>query len=78
VLPNLKATMQGKNVLLLTFEDDTGGAIQKACNHDDDKQFQCYAFGASSKDYKKEMFQLEYSFNTTILIKGALYSYRKS
>ena len=32
VLPNLKATMQGKN-FVLSFEDDIGGAIQKACKH---------------------------------------------
>ena len=33
VIPNLKATIQGKNVML-SFDDDIGGALQKACDYD--------------------------------------------
>ena len=58
VLPNLKATMQGKNVVL-SFEDDIGGAIQKACNHDDDSDYNAIHLVQAAKIIRKEMFQLE-------------------
>jgi len=57
VLPNLKATMQGKNVVL-SFEDNVGCAIQKACNHDDDSDYNAMHLVRAAKIIRKEMFQL--------------------
>ena len=62
VLPNLKATSQGKNVML-SFDDDIGGAIQKACDHDYNSDCDAIHLVQAAKIVRKELFQLKYSFN---------------
>ena len=56
VLPNLKAIMQGKNVVL-TFEDDIGCAILKACDHDNDSDSNAMHLVQAARIIRKEMFQ---------------------
>ena len=45
---------------MLSFDDDIGGAIQKACDHDYNDVMHLVQV---AKIVRKEMFQLKYSFN---------------
>ena len=62
VLPNLKATSQGKNVML-SFDDDIGGALQKACDHDYYSDSDAMHLVRAAKIVRKQMFLQKYSFN---------------
>ena len=62
VLPNLKGTMQGKN-FVLSFEDDVGSTIQKTCKHDDYSHANTMHLVRAARIIRKEIFQLEHSFN---------------
>ncbi len=56
VLPDLKAHLQGRDVLL-TF--DVGNAIRKACDHDSDAM----QLARAAQIVRKEMFDKEFSFD---------------
>ena len=60
MLPNLTATMQDKN-FVLSFEDDVGSAIQKACKHDDVSHANTMHLVRAARIIRKEIFQLEHS-----------------
>ena len=62
VLPNLKATSQGKNVML-SFDDDIGGALQKACDHDYYSDSDAMHLVRAAKIVRRQMFLHKYSFN---------------
>ena len=61
VLPN-QATSQVKNVLL-SFDHDIGGAIQKACDHDYYNDCDVMELVLAAKSVRKQMFLHKYSFD---------------
>ena len=62
VLPNLKATSQGKNIML-SFDDDIGGALKKACDHDYYSDSNSMHLVQAAKIVRRQMFPQKYSFN---------------
>lgn len=60
VFPDLKAHLQGRSVML-TFDDDIGSALRKACDHDSDHDAMHLARAA--KVVRREMFNRNFSFN---------------
>ena len=62
VFPDLSAHLQGRN-LMLSFDDDIGDALKKACDHDSDNDAMHLA--QTAKVVRKEMFSQAFSFNGT-------------
>jgi len=62
MLPNLKSTSQGKNVMV-SFDDDIGCTIQKACDHDYYSDCDAMHLVQAAKSVRKQMFLHKYSFN---------------
>ena len=60
VFPDLTAHLQGRNVML-SFDDDIGGALMKACDHDSDHDAMHLARAA--KVVRREMFKQNFKFN---------------
>ena len=58
VLPDLQAHLQGKCVIL-TFDEDIGSALRKACNIDDD----AIHLARAAQLVRKEMFGKKYTFD---------------
>ena len=58
MFPNLRAHSQGKGIVL-TFDDDVGGALKKACDYDNDAMHLAHA----AEVVRKEIFEMKYSFN---------------
>jgi len=53
-LPNLRETSQGKNVIL-SFDSDIGGALQKACDHDHPSDHNAMHLVRAAKVVRREM-----------------------
>ncbi len=62
VFPDLTAHLQGRNVML-SFNDDIGDALKKACHHDSDNDAMHLAQAA--KIVRKEIFGQAFPFNGT-------------
>ena len=62
VLPNLKATSQGKNVML-SFDDNISGALQKSCDHNYYSDRDAMHLVRAAKIVRRQMFLHKYSFN---------------
>ena len=62
VFPDLRAHLQGRNVML-SFDDDIGDALKKACDHDNDNDAMLLAQAA--RVVRKEMFSPNFSFDGT-------------
>ena len=60
VFPDLRVHLQGRNVML-SFNDDIGDALKKACYHDSDNDAMHLAQAA--KVVRKEMFSQAFPFN---------------
>ena len=60
VFPDLRAHLQGRNVML-SFDDDIGGALQKAYDHDSDHD--AMHLVRAAKVVRREMFKQNFSFN---------------
>ncbi len=60
VFPDIRAHLEGRSVIL-SFDNDIGGALRKACNHDGDRNAMCLVQAA--KIVRKEMFNNNYSFD---------------
>ena len=62
VIPNLRATTQGRNVML-SFDDDIGDALQKACDYDCYNDHDAMDLVRAAKVVRREMFKQKYSFD---------------
>ena len=62
VFPDLRAHLQGRNVML-SFNDDIGDALKKACYHDSDND--AMHLVQAAKVVRKEMFSQAFPFNGT-------------
>ncbi len=60
VFPDLRAHLQGRKVML-TFDDDIGGALRKACDHDSDHD--ALHLVRAAKVVRREMFNQNFTFN---------------
>ena len=60
VFPDLRAHLQGRN-MMLSFYDDIGGALQKACDHDSDHD--AMHLVRAAKVVRRQMFKQKFSFN---------------
>ena len=60
VFPDLRAHMQGRNVML-SFNDDIGSALRKACENDSDQD--AMELARAAKIVRREMFNHTFSFN---------------
>ena len=62
VIPNLRATSQSRNVML-SFDDDIGGALQKACEYDYNSDHDAMHLVRAAKVVRREMFKQKYLFD---------------
>ena len=62
VIPNLRATTQGRNVML-SFDDDIGDALQKACDYDCYNDHDAMDLVRAAKVVRREMFKQKYLFD---------------
>ena len=64
VLPNLRATSQGRN-MMLSFDDDIifSGALKKACDNDFCSDRDAMHLMRAAKVVRREMFKQKYLFN---------------
>ena len=60
VLPDLRANLKGRSVIL-SFDDEIGGALKKACDHDSDRDAMYLVRAA--KVVRREMFNSKYFFD---------------
>ena len=58
VFPGLRAHSQGKGIVL-TFDDDVGGALKKACDYDND----AVHLAQAAEVVHNEIFEMNYSFD---------------
>lgn len=61
VIPNLRATTQGRNVMF-SFDVDIGGALQKACDYDSYSDHDAMDLMRAAK-VVREMFKQKYLFD---------------
>ena len=66
VIPNLRATSQGRNVLI-SFDDDISGALQNACDDDFCSDRDAMHLMRAAKVVRREMFKQKYSFNRSFI-----------
>ena len=62
VIPNLRATSQGRNVML-SFDDDISGALQKACEYDYNNDHDAMHLVRAAKVVRREKFKQKYLFD---------------
>ncbi len=60
VFPDHRAHLQGRKVML-TFDDDIGGALRKACDHDSDHD--ALHLVRATKVVRREMLNQNFTFN---------------
>ena len=62
MIPNLRATTQVRNVML-SFDDDIGDALQKACDYDCYNDHDAMDLVQAAKVVRREMFKQKYLFD---------------
>ncbi len=63
VFPDLRAHSQGKSIVL-SFENDVGGALKKACNYDNDAMH----LACAAEVVRKEIFEKNYIFDGSFIL----------